>query len=136
MNGYIVAALIVQSLIFSVNRAIGVVVGFGITATVLIWGLMVYGNGGGIALFGHHVSQGQFVLLCLFWFAYDIRKASAPESTTVSTRVSPAQSYIPAKSTGKSIAARMSRPTPLEQANERDSGFGASSMPTFRSEPR
>ena len=131
MNGYIVAALLLQSFIFSANRAIGVVVGFCITAVVLIWGLMAYGNGGGIALLGHHLSQEQFVLLCLFWFAYDIRKASTPESTTNAPHVLSAQSYIPAKSTGKSIAARMSRQALAEQTDELDSDLGAGSKSTF-----
>ncbi len=72
-NPVIVVAIILQGLVSKANRLAGAIVGYIVTAGILIWGLGAYGEGNAIQIFGIELSQEVFVIVCLVWFGFDTK---------------------------------------------------------------
>lgn len=72
-NPVIIAALVAQTVISKINRAMGAIASIAITVGIFIWGTSLYAEGNAIALFGIPLSQQVFNFVCLFWLMYDFK---------------------------------------------------------------
>jgi hypothetical protein len=79
-NPVIIIALVAQSIISKASRMAGAVVGFLITSGILLWGLGVYAEGDEIAFFGVAIPQVVFVILCLIWYAFNVKEIFAAKN--------------------------------------------------------
>lgn len=80
LNPFIVFALIAQAFISKASRMAGALAGFLITSGILIWGLGVYADGDEIAFFGVAIPQFLFVILCLIWYAFNVKEIFAAKN--------------------------------------------------------
>ena len=72
VNWVIVGAVLIQFVVGRISRFLGAVLGFLITTGILLWGLMAYGAGSGIAFAGFPLPLPIFVLACLVWYVFDV----------------------------------------------------------------
>jgi len=94
LNFVILGAILIQMLVSRFNRVIGAVLGFLVTAGILIWGLSAYTQGGSISFFGLNLSQGAFIIACVIWFGldvYDLNRAVKARNTAEFTNMQPPQ---------------------------------------------
>jgi len=73
-NPVIVVAVIVQMLIAKASRIAGAIAGYALTTGILIWGLSVYSEGSGIALFTIPLSEPVFLTICSIWYVFDTKE--------------------------------------------------------------
>ena len=73
MNPILIVAIVLQSFVSRANRMAGAILGFVITTGILIWGILLYGQGGEIAFFFVPLSQPVFFIVCAVWYGFDVR---------------------------------------------------------------
>jgi hypothetical protein len=73
MNPIIIIAIVAQAFISRTSRMAGAIVGYIVTAGILLWGLSLYSQGSGIIFFAIPLSEGAFIAICALWFAFDTR---------------------------------------------------------------
>ena len=72
-NPVIIFAVIIQVVISKFSRIAGAIIGYLITTGILLWGLLLYGEGNQIAYFGIPLSEPIFLILCLVWYGFDTK---------------------------------------------------------------
>jgi hypothetical protein len=82
-NPVIIGALIVQAIIGKFSSLAGAIVGFLITAGILVWGLSVFAEGNAIAFFGIPLSEPVFIGACIVWFFFDSKELAAAKNKRV-----------------------------------------------------
>jgi len=118
MNPLILGAIIVQYLISRASRKAGAIVGFLITTGILIWGLSVYAQSNMlykyyITFFGIRLSQTAFLLLCLVWYAFDVREfvraSKAEDAKTLGAGQMPGEIPPPAQGVAEDLYISLKR---------------------------
>ena len=72
VNWVILGAVVIQYVVGRISRLLGAILGFIITTGILLWGLVAYGAGSGIAFAGFPLPLPIFVLACLVWYVFDV----------------------------------------------------------------
>jgi hypothetical protein len=70
-EAWIVVAIIAQVLISTFSSILGAICCFFITTGIFIWGLLVYSDGGYIAIRSVKLSFGWFIAFVVFWYVLD-----------------------------------------------------------------
>ena len=68
---FILIGLAIQFILFTTSRKRAAIFGYVITSFVLIYGLIAYNSNEGISLFYIEISQGFFIVLCIFWYGFN-----------------------------------------------------------------
>lgn len=68
----LIGGIILQGVVNMFNKLISAILGFALTAFLLIWGLSIYRDGGVVTFFGMELPQVVFIIACALWFAVDV----------------------------------------------------------------
>ena len=89
MNPIIIIAIIAQSFISKASSMAGAITGFLITTGIFLWGLSLYSGGSGIIFFFVPLSETVFIVLCLVWYGFNIRRFISARKVAVARSSQP-----------------------------------------------